>query len=182
MYSTVEINKNNKKTLVTIKPRKSIIYKITLFIMSIFILLLLIGVGLLFFAERIEFNLEAFLMIVVSIILLIFVYKHLRAAFRQEIIVIENKKLIYNNSFLGLGQYFEVDLNKIKSFKYIGYGQQTKHPLDIKVDGLGFGTQQGEIDYLNEKGTMILVTEYKVLKFGSDVGEEDYFKIKHLVD
>jgi len=182
MYSTVDINKIDKKTLVTISPQKSVVYKTTLLIMSILILVAPIGTALIFFGQHIKMNFEALLMIGVNIILLIFVYKHLRAAYRQEILVIENNKLTYNNSFLGLGKYFQVDLNKIKSFKYIGYGQQTKHPLEIKGDVLGFGTQQGEIDYLNQTGTMMLATEYQVLKFGADVDEEDYIKIKRLVD
>lgn len=182
MYSSVDIEKTDKKTVVTIKPQKSAIYKIALLVMSILILVIPILTTILFVTKQIKMNFESTLMIGIDIILIIFIYKHLRAAYRQEIITIENNKLTYNNSFLGLGKYFEAKLKDIKAFKHVGYDQQTKHPLDITGDVLGFGTQEGEINYLNQTGTMIIATEHQALKFGVDVDEEDYFKIKHLVD
>ena len=182
MYSHVDIHKADRKITVTIKPQKSILYKITLTIMSVLILASPILTAVIFFTQHMKMNIEGLSIIGVNIILIIFIYKHLRAAYRKEIITIENNKLTYNNSFLGLGKYFETKLNDIKVFKHIGYNQQTKHPLDIKGDVLGFGTQEGEINYLNQTGTMIIATEYQALKFGIDVDEEDYFKIKHLVD
>ena len=182
MYATVDIDRQETKTTILIRPQKSIMFKIGLTALTIILLPgLLLALGLII-AGQIRNSLETFILLGLVTILLIFVYKHLRGAYRKEILTIENKKVTYNNSFLGLGKYFEAKLNEIKAFKYIGYAQQTKHPLDIKSDGLGFGTQQGEVNYLNQIGTMVLATEFDVLKFGVDVDEEDYFKIKHLLD
>lgn len=182
MYSNVDIHETDKKIIVTIKPQKTAIYKITLAIMSILILSAPIVTAIIFFTQHLKMNIENLLLVGLNIVLIIFIYKHLRTVYRKEIITIENNKLTYNNSFLGLGKYFETKVNEIKAFKHVGYSQQTKHPLDIKGDVLGFGTQEGEINYLNQTGTMIIATEYHVLKFGVDVDEEDYFKIKRLVD
>jgi hypothetical protein len=182
MYATVDIDRQQIKTTILIRPKRSAIFKIALVTMTIIILIGLLFIIGIIIAGRIHKPFEIASMLGVSLILFIFIYKHLRGAFRKELLTIENKKISYNNSFLGLGKYYETKLNDIKAFKYVGYSQQTKHPLDIKGDALGFGTQEGEINYLNQIGTMILVTEFDVLKFGVDVDEEDYFKIKHLLD
>lgn len=113
---------------------------------------------------------------------MMFAYKHLKRAFGKELLIIEIDKLTYKNRFLGFGKYFEIKLNKVKKFKYVGYDQQTKHPLEIKGDVLSFGTQQNEIIYLNQTGTMMLETEYEILKFGVDVDEEDFLRIKQAID
>jgi hypothetical protein len=182
MYAIVNIDKQETKTTIVIRPQKSIVFKFTLAILTLLLLPCIIFVIGLTIAGQIRNSYETYLIIGIAIILLIFLYKHLRAAFRKEILTIESNKLSYNNSFLGFGKYFKSDINKLKKFKYIGYSQQTKHPLEIKGDALGFGTQQGEMDYLNQIGTMVLITEFEVLKFGVDVDEEDYFKIKRLID
>ena len=182
MYAKVDIDKQPTKTTILIRPQKSIMFKVGLTAITVIMLpaiILVIGIAL-FGQTKNPF--ETVGIIGLAIILLIFVYKHLRGAYRKEILTIENKKVTYNNSFLGLGKYFETKLKDIKAFKYVGYAQQTKHPLDIKGDVLGFGTQEGEINYLNQIGTMILATEFDVLKFGVDVDEEDYLKIKYLLD
>jgi hypothetical protein len=181
MYSVVDIYKIDKKIVVTIKPYKSIMYKVIVLIMSAFIIVLPILTSIVLLTKKIRSGFEILAVAIVSVILLIFIYKHLRATFSKEILIIENNKFSYNNSFLGLGKYFDSNCNKIKTFKYVGYAQQTKHPLEIKGDVLGFGTQQGEVEYLNQVGTMILATEFEVLKFGIDVDEEDYLKIKYLL-
>lgn len=182
MYATVDIHRQQTKTTILIRPKRSAIFKISLATMTIIILAGLLFVIGLIIAGRMHKPVEIASALGLSLILFIFIYKHLRGAYRKELLTIENKKVTYNNSFLGLGKYFETKLNDIKAFKYVGYAQQTKHPLDIKGDALGFGTQQGEMNYLNQIGTMVLATEFDVLKFGVDVDEEDYFKIKHLLD
>jgi len=182
MYAKVDIDKQESKTTILIRPQKSIMFKIGLTAITVIMLpALLLIIGLIFFGQM-KNSFETYGMLGLTIILLFFIYKHLRGAYRKEILTIENKKVTYNNSFLGLGKYFETKIKDIKAFKYVGYDQQTKHPLDIKGDVLGFGTQEGEINYLNQIGTMILATEFEVLKFGVDVDEEDYFKIKYLLD
>lgn len=182
MYSIVDIQNIDKKIVVTISPYKSIIFKVIVLVISAFIVVLPILTSIVLLTKQIKSGFEILAVAAVSVILLIFIYKHLRATFSKEILIIENNKFIYNNTFLGLGKYFQTHCNKIKTFKYVGYAQQTKHPLEIKGDVLGFGTQQGEIEYLNQVGTMILATEFEVLKFGIDVDEEDYLKIKYLLD
>jgi len=182
MYATVDIDKHGTRTTITIRPQKSVVFKIGLAALTIILLPgLLLAIGLII-AGQIKNSFETIALLGLITILFIFVYKHLRGAFRKEILTIDNNKLTYNNSFLGLGKYFETNLNKLKAIKYVGYSQQTKHPLDIKGDVLGFGTQQGEVNYLNQIGTMVLATEFEVLKFGVDVDEEDYIKIKRLLD
>lgn len=182
MYAKVEIDKQPSKTTILIRPQKSIMFKIGLTAITIIMLPALLLVLGLIFTGHTKNTFETIGVIGLVIILFIFIYKHLRGAYRKEILIIENHKVTYNNSFLGLGKYFETKTKDIKVFKHIGYAQQTKHPLDIKGDVLGFGTQEGALNYLNQIGTMILVTEFEVLKFGVDVDEEDYLKIKYLLD
>lgn len=182
MYAKVDINRQETKTTILIRPQKSIMFKVGLAAITIFMvpaLLLLIGIV---FSGKTKTPLETYGFLGLAILAFIFIYKHLRGAYRKEILTIENKKVTYTNSFLGLGKYFETKLNDIRAFKYVGYAQQSKHPLDIKGDVLGFGTQEGEINYLNQTGTMILANEFEVLKFGVDVDEEDYLRIKYLLD
>src|SRR4051812_15563944 len=120
MYATVDIARQETKTTILIRPQKSIMFKIGLTALTIILLPgLLLAIGLII-AGQIRNSFETFMLLGLVTILLIFVYKHLRGAYRKEILTIENKKVTYNNSFLGLGKYFETKLNDIKAFKYIG--------------------------------------------------------------
>jgi len=182
MYAKVNIDKQGPKTTIVIRPQKSVMFKIGLVVLTMIIFPgILLGVGSLVINED-EYNIGVYITFIGVIILSIFIYKHLRGVFRKEVLIIENKKLIFSNSFLGLGKYFETNLNDLKGIKYVGYEEQTKHPLDIKGDVFGFGTQQGEINYLNQEGTIMLATEFYLLRFGIDVDEEDYLKIKYAIE
>jgi len=181
MFAQVEINKNENGTVVIIKQQKILFFKIFLIVFMASIIVLPVTLCVLIISGRMELGLQFMLGIGLSIILTVFIYKHLRRAFRKEILIIDKDKLTYENSFLGIGKYFEAKRNAIRTFKYLGYEHQSKHPLEITGDVLGFGTAQGEINYLNQTGTMLLATEYEGLKFGLDVADEDYSRIKEVI-
>ena len=181
MYAQVIIRKTNKETIVTIKPQKGFFFKSVVILFFFPIITLPIITFVLLISGRLRMRIDSFLIIGCAIILIIFVFKHFKKAFGKETITINKNKFAYQNNLFGIGKYFETETYKIKSFKYIGYDQQTKHPLEIKGDALGFATAQGEINYLNQTGTLLLSTEYDVLKFGQDVDEEDFLQIKQLI-
>lgn len=182
MYAQIDIKTNDNGATITIKSKSTAFIKTVMIIFIVApILVLPILVGIALFNGNLKPEFSSLLLLGGTVFLIMFVYKHLKRVFGKEVLTINSDKLIYQNSFLGLGKYFETESNKIKGLKHIGYYQQTKHPLEIKGDALGFGTQQSEMNYLNQTGTMMLATEYEILKFGVDVDEEDFLKVKQLI-
>ena len=182
-FAFVDIKKVDEEVMVTIKPERSIFFKTMIIIFFFPFIAMPIGLLILIFQGtlHLKFDINTLLIFGGATVITIFVYKYLKRNFGVEKLTISKGKLIYQSSFLGMGKYFETNRKDIKKFTHIGFDKQTKHPLEIAGDALNFGTSQGEIDFLNQTGTLLLVTEYHVLKFGLDVDEDDYVRLKQLI-
>ena len=98
MYAKVDIDRQETKTTILIRPQKSIMFKIGLWaIIGLMLPALLIIIGIIFSGQT-NNSFETLGIICLATILLIFLYKHLRGAYRKEILTIENKKVTYNNT------------------------------------------------------------------------------------
>lgn len=181
MYAIVTYENQGDNLLINIRQKKSIVYKIAL---SIITILILPTAVLCFFILLINERsaIQTVTALGACIILLIFVYKHLRAVFGREIISINNNVMSYTASFLGIGKYIEFNMKDIKRIKHVGCVKYFKNDLEISGDALGFGTSQGEINYLNQEGTILIMGSFGNIRFGINVDSEDanaiIYKIK----
>src|ERR1017187_3737400 len=131
--SLVDIKKIGTEFVVTIKPDRSVFFKTMVFIFispligfPILLIVALIG------GERLIKSSLDMLWLPLSIVILTLVwYKYLKRILGSEKLTISKDKITYQNSFLGLGKYFEAKHKDIKKFKHIGFDKQTKHPLEI---------------------------------------------------
>lgn len=116
-FSTVEIKRNGIETIITIKPNRSIFFKLMVLIFwAPIIILPIISVVFLLKGERmIRSGLDWIMLPTVVIVLTLFWFKYLKRNFGTERLTITKDKLIYQNNFLGIGKYFETERKKLKN-------------------------------------------------------------------
>lgn len=177
MYAIVSFLEEADNLVIKIKQQKSIIYKVALW--TIVTMLLPVSIFGLFIVMQHE---KKPIMILgmggLFFILIIFVFKHLKNVYGTETLTVNRKAITYQKTFLGLGKYIEIKSNEITRLKYVGYDDNIKHDLEIKGDVLGFGAGQGEINYLNQEGTAVIISTYIKLRFGLNISFEDVLEMK----
>lgn len=173
MYANLKFIDHNTKTEILIRQNKSVVYKIALWLMALMIIpSCIFALYIIIIKEKNALTLS--LAIGAILALFVFVFKHLKTVYGIEKIEVNKEEFTYQHTFLGIGKYLVVKTNQIKKIEYVGYEKYITHELEIKGDGLGFGTGQAEINYLNQAGTVLLKSQKGKIRFGLNVDSEDF--------
>lgn len=172
MFVTITYSETTEGLSITITQNKSLMYRIALWVIVVLILPAII-LALILLANSKSNIIQIGTTFIVSLILLIFVFKHLRIVYGMEKIFISKKVFTYERSFFGIGKFTQVNTADIKKIKRLGSEEGIEHELTIAGDALNFNTSQNEINYLNQEGNLLLIGGYNIIRFGINLDEED---------
>lgn len=96
--------------------------------------------------------------------------KYIASTFYNEYVLVDNKILRVVYKSWGKFRKNEFKLQEIKYIKYVGVENFTEHPLsNDRMDYLGFGASEKEIQHVISDGTIEIRTSKTQLRFGKDI-------------
>ncbi len=145
------------------------ILKIGFLFRAIFILIFVLGSALLGLNIIEDSLIGALICFAICFVLFLVFYNILNAAFFSESLIVTKQTVTVIHKNLGNTKKSLINFNEIK---YFGFADQqyTKHTMDNPIlDITGLATQERELQYIIDEGTIQIETSSKTLKFGKNM-------------